>query len=295
MTQITLLDGSIGQELVKRRPEKPTPLWSTQVMMNAPDLVGQVHTEYVAAGAKVLSTNTYTVHRARLERVGLEDQMAHLLDTALIQAEVSRAPGVRIAGCLGPLMASYRPDLEPELDLAETRFAEIAKAMQGRVDLLLIETVSSCHEAEGALRGAAHTDLPVWIAFTVDDSDGTHLRSGEPLSDALALCKSRVAAVMANCSRPEAITEAMPVLAKSGLPFGGYANGFTKITDGFKKDAPTVDALQARQDLSPEAYARFAVDWADFGATIIGGCCEVGPTHIAETARRLTANGHVLI
>ena len=297
MTNITLLDGALGQELVKRSGDRATPLWSTQVMIDHPELVIGLHRDYFAAGATIATTNTYAVHRSRLERVGLDDQHAKLLDTALKAAETARAdyPKARIAGSLGPLLASYRPDLDPDLALAESRFAEIATVMKNRVDLLLIETVSSVTEAEGALRGAAHADLPVWIAFSVDDFDGTRLRSGEPVADILPVIKDRVEAVLINCCRPEAIEAALPTLVRSGLPFGAYANGFTKISDGFKSDFPTVDALEQRTDLSPQAYADFAISWVDAGATIVGGCCEVGPEHITELAVRLRNKGHTLV
>lgn len=291
MAEITLLDGSIGQELVKRSGDRATPLWSTQVMMDHAGLVAEVHRDYINAGATVLTTNTYALHISRLERVGLEDQLETLLDAALTQAEAARAPGARIAGSLGPLLASYRPDLQPDETLAAERFAVLAVAMGDRVDLLLIETVSSLQEARGALAGMPG-DKPVWIAFTVDDFDGTHLRSGEPLSDILPIVKGKAAAILINCSRPEVIVDALPIIAQSGLPYGAYANGFTKISDGFKADFPTVDALEQRKDLDPNAYADIAMTWVEQGATILGGCCEVGPAHIAELARRLRAAGH---
>jgi homocysteine S-methyltransferase len=88
---------------------------------------------------------------------------------------------------------------------------------------------------------------------------------------------------------------AMEALRPAGLPFGAYANGFTQITADFLKDSPTVDALEARRDLSPGAYARFAMGWVDQGATIVGGCCEVGPAHIVELARTLRAAGHEIV
>ncbi len=67
------------------------------------------------------------------------------------------------------------------------------------------------------------------------------------------------------------------------------------ITEDFLKDKPTVDALQVRRDFTPDLYADYAMAWVDHGATIIGGCCEVGPAHIAEIASRLKAAGHTLI
>jgi S-methylmethionine-dependent homocysteine/selenocysteine methylase len=67
------------------------------------------------------------------------------------------------------------------------------------------------------------------------------------------------------------------------------------ITDNFKKDAPTVDTLSARTDLTPERYADQVMEWVGAGATIVGGCCEVGPAHISEIARRLTDAGHTIV
>jgi len=297
MAEITLLDGSIGQELVKRSGDRATPLWSTQVMIDHPEMVGAVHADYFACGATVATTNTYAVHRSRLERVGLEDQLQRLLDTALGQAEAARSAneGGRIAGALGPLLASYRPDLKPDVTFAGERFAEIVNLMADRVDLLLAETVSSLQEAQGVFAGVASSDKPLWIAFSVDDDDASKLRSGEALRDILPLIAvHKPAAVLLNCSTPEAINAGLPIIAQAGVPYGAYANGFTKISDGFKSDFPTVDALTARNDLSPATYADCAMAWVDQGATIIGGCCEVGPAHIAEIAKRLRAAGHTI-
>ncbi|TMV04861.1 homocysteine S-methyltransferase family protein [Ruegeria sediminis] len=298
MTEITLLDGSIGQELVKRSGDRATPLWSTRVMIDNPELVGEVHADYFRRGATIATTNTYAVHRSRLVRVGMEDQVSALIDTALAQAERARAdaPGGRVAGSLGPLLASYRPDLNPDPEEAAGKYRELVDLMAPRVDLFLIETVSSVQEAEGALRGTQGCGKPVWLALTVMDDDGTRLRSGEPLADVAPLVdRFGPEAVLINCSRPEAIPAALDILAALGRPFGAYANGFTRISEAFLKDAPTVDALEQRQDLGPEAYADHAMGWVAQGATIVGGCCEVGPDHISELAGRLRAAGHRIV
>ena len=97
------------------------------------------------------------------------------------------------------------------------------------------------------------------------------------------------AAVLLNCSVPEAITDGLPIIADLGVPFGAYANGFTGISDGFDHIGATVDILSARDDLGPGAYAEIAQGWVDAGATLIGGCCEVGPAHIAALSERFAA------
>lgn len=297
MTAITLLDGSIGQELVHRSGETPTALWSTKVMAARPDLVREVHAAYFDAGATVASTNTYALHRDRLESYGDPADWQRLIDTALDQAVAARdSHGAgRVAACLGPLGASYRPDLCPPADEAAPLYAELVQIMGDRPDLYLLETCSSVDQARGALQGTLGRGKPVWLAMSVSDADGTRLRSGEPLADLGPLLKDLTPdAVLINCSPPEAVTQAMPILARMGLPFGAYANGFTRIDDGFLSAAPTVDALTARKDLTPEAYTAHALTWLGHGATILGGCCEVGPAHIAHLAQALRDRGHTI-
>ena len=74
MAAITLLDGGMGQELVARSGDEPTPLWATRVMIDHPGLVRDIHADYFAAGATIATTNTYAIHHDRLERVGMDPQ-----------------------------------------------------------------------------------------------------------------------------------------------------------------------------------------------------------------------------
>ena len=282
MANVVLLDGSIGQELIKRSGDRATPLWSTQVMIDHPDIVEEVHADYFRVGSTIATTNTYAVLRDRLERVGLEDQTAALTNIAVNAARKARKAfgSGRVAASLGPLFASYRPDICPPAAEAAERYAEPVSLMKDKVDILLIETMSSIDQADGALRAAVGNGLPVWLSLTVDDDDGTRLRSGEPLRDIVTLVESRQPdAVLINCSRPESMAAALDVIGRFGKPFGAYANGFTRISEGFLKELPTVDALEQRKDLDPASYAKFAMEWVDMGATIVGGCCEIGPDH----------------
>ncbi|MGB1387485.1 MAG: homocysteine S-methyltransferase family protein [Paracoccaceae bacterium] len=299
MTKVALLDGSIGQELVKRGSETPTPFWSTSVMLHHPDLLRAVHDDYVAAGATVVTTNTYAVLYDRFEQMGdLGVPVPEIVSRALEIAQAARdaAGAGRIAGALGPLMASYRPDRCPPPNEAAEMYAKSIAHLENQVDLLLFETMASVEQAEGALLAASQTNLPVWLAVTVDDYNGTRLRSGEPISELAPLVAThRPQAVLINCSRPEAITDALGVIKDMTDTFGAYANGFTEISEGFLEDAPTVDALSQRTDLGPDAYADIAMSWVDQGATIIGGCCEVGPAHIAVLADRLRAAGYEIV
>ncbi len=298
MADITLLDGSIGQELVKRSGDRPTPLWSTQVMIDHPDLVRDVHASYFATGATVATANTYAVLRDRLARVDLEHEFENLTHTAMRTAREARdaAGNGRVAASLGPLNASYRPDIFPSPDEAAKKYSEIVDLVKDSADILLIETVTSVDHAEGTLRAASGQGKAVWLAVSVDDFDGTLIRSGEPLTDLTdTIARHQPDAVLINCSRPEVIADSLEVVKTFGKPYGAYANGFAKISDGFLEEFPTVDALEQRKDLGPEAYAEFAMGWVGQGATIVGGCCEVGPDHIEELARQLRGAGHIIV
>ena len=295
---IALLDGGMGQELVHRAGDRPTPLWSTQVMVDHPGMVQQVHADYFAAGATIATANTYAIHHDRLAGTAMDGQFAALHEAALAEAVAARAAqgSGRIAGAIGPLVASYRPDTHPPHAEAVAKYAEVAALIGPRVDLILCETVASVAHAVAIAQGAQAAGKPVWLAVTVSDRDGTVLRSGEPISALAGLAKTgQVAAFLANCSAPEVMADAVRELAAFGLPVGAYANGFTQITEDFLKEKPTVDALSPRRDLGPEVYADHVLDWVDAGATIVGGCCEVGPAHIAETARALRAAGHEIV
>ncbi|KAF0676551.1 homocysteine S-methyltransferase family protein [Profundibacterium mesophilum] len=295
---ITLLDGGMGQELIARHDAPATPLWSTSVMMDAPELVRAVHDDFFAAGATIATTNSYALHADRLDPAGLGAERDALIAVALRLAAEARNGngGGRIAGSIGPLGASYRPDLGPPVERTAALYEEMARKLAPGCDIILAETLSSVEQATGALQGSAKASLPVWIGLTVKDDDGTRLRSGEPLEALLEVLEAHpCAAVMLNCSRPEAIAEGLPVLARTGRAFGAYANGFTKISEAFLGSRPTVDMLSGRTDLGPEAYADHAMSWIEQGASIVGGCCEVGPAHIAALAERLRAAGHRIV
>ena len=129
MAAITLLDGGMGQELVARSGDEPTPLWATRVMIDHPGLVKAIHADYFAAGATVATTNTYNILHDRLVGVGLDHYYHALHLRALMEAHEARAEAGRglIAGSMGPLGESYRPDLTPAVAVSAPLYAEKAR------------------------------------------------------------------------------------------------------------------------------------------------------------------------
>ncbi len=297
MTPITLLDGGMGQELIKRSPAEPTPLWSAEVMMHFPDLVKAVHLAFIEAGARVITVNAYSCTRDRLEAQGHGARFETLQRRACelaVAARKASGEAVTIAGCLPPLAWSYRPELANDPDEIAPLYAEIAALQAPHVDLFLCETMSHSGQALGAVRGALEGGggKPVWVSWTLADDTSARLRSGETIAEAAArLDGLAVAARLVNCSTPEAVGAAMPQLAALGGPFGGYANAFTGISADYAPGA-TVKALSGRDDLTPTAYAETVMGWVEAGASIVGGCCEIGPEHIATLAHHLGEAGH---
>ena len=306
MTEVILLDGGMGQELIKRSGRPASPLWSTQVLIDNPGLVGEVHRAYADAGATVATTNSYAIHRDRLrgaasnhyaskdvELKNREAEFESLLEAAADEAQVVRDRS-RGAGAIGPLAASYRPDLHPSEADAIPLYAEAVQVLAPKSDILLFETIASLEALRACLAAGRKADRTLWVALTVDDEDGSKLRSGEAVAEAAKIaCEAD--AVLANCSAPEAMPAALDALASAGIPTGAYGNAFAGLTKAFVEGGATAEALNARRDMGPEPYATLAMSWLDHGATILGGCCETGPAHIAEIAKRLKSAGHTIV
>ncbi len=292
--EVLVLDGGMGQELRRRSSQPASPLWSAQVMLDEPHLVTESHRDFIDAGADVITLNTYSATPHRLERDGAPELFDRIHQAALASARQAREESgkpVRIAGCLPPLVASYHAEVALDDDTAHRDYRRIVETHANEVDLFLCETMALRREARAATIEAARSKLPVWTAFTVNDSDGTKLRSGESLLEAAREVVSAGAqGVLVNCSIPEAVATAMETLSELDVPIGGYANAFTSVEA--LKPGGTVDVLEARKDLDPAAYAEHALGWIQKGASIVGGCCEVGPAHIKALTEALAAAGY---
>ena len=299
MADIILLDGGMGQELLNRSRNKAPRRWSAEYLLAEPDLVRQVHGEYIAAGARLLTVNAYSATYTRMEMIDCAHEVPKLQALACTLAREAReaagAPGVAIAGCLPPLNGTYRPDRVRPFEVNLEEYRRLAALQAPHVDLFICETMSTAEEARAAATAACETGRPVWVAWSLRDSGPPLLRSGETIAQAFAaLADLPVAAVLANCCAPEAIGAAMPDLVATGRPTGGYANGFTAIPATFLPGR-TLEQLSARKDLGSEAYAELAMGWVAQGATIVGGCCETGPAHIARLHAALQAAGHRIV
>lgn len=296
---IVLLDGGMGQELVRRSSNPAHPQWGAWVMMNEPEVVQGLHEDYLRAGAKAITLNSYSINRSRLTAFDMPERLGELQGIAIDLARRARdatAEDAALIGCLPPLVGSYHPELLPPDPELLDEYRETVAFQVDHVDAILCETMSKASEARMAATAACESGKPVWVAWTLDEELGEdgqpRLRSGETVAEALAAVEDLpIEAVMFNCCPPETITAGMAQLTANGRAAGGYANGFTPIPKAFKL-GETVDMIGKRTDLEPPAYANHMMKWVEQGARIVGGCCETSPAHTAEMARRLEEAGH---
>jgi S-methylmethionine-dependent homocysteine/selenocysteine methylase len=288
---IIILDGGTGRELEKQGASIDPPLWSANAFFSNPDFVKNVHKSFIDAGASVITTNTYALTRYHLSNAGkLEDQIK-LLDMAYIQARQARAEtndGIQIAASIPPLSESYRADLVPDDTALEDEYELlIDRAMYNQADILLGETLSQAREARMIAKIARKTTIPLWISFTVDESG--NLRSGESLKEtAIELLDIGVNALLVNCSTMQNIHNSMSIyqelFATSDFQYGAYGNRYNEIRKDYKLE---MKSTTLKEDLSPELYADAVRLWIEKGATIVGGCCGIGPEYIRHICQNL--------
>lgn len=288
----------MGRELKRSGAPFKQPEWSALALMEAPARVVSVHKSFIDAGAQVITTNNYAVvpHHIGEDRFKEDGHTLTALSGRLAREAADNAAsdgtraGVKVGGSLPPLSGSYRPDLY-DADLAAQCYPAIVKALEPYVDLWQAETVSCIDEARAIVSAVAHSDKPLWLSFSlIDDLDHASplLRSGESLDSALDFALvAKADALLFNCSLPEVIGKALAVVGPMRdqqapeLQLGGYGNTFTPREPSAESNS---DNAELRAEITPEHYAKITAEWERSGATIIGGCCGVGPEHIAALA-----------
>ncbi|MHA7113379.1 homocysteine S-methyltransferase family protein [Pseudomonas promysalinigenes] len=288
---LVVLDGGMGRELQRSGAPFRQPEWSALALSEAPEAVVGVHAAFIAAGAQVITSNSYAVvpfhiGEERFAQEGLK--LATVAGQLARRAANASAQPVQVAGSLPPLFGSYRPDLFQPQRVAEV-LKPLLEGLAPNVDLWLAETQSSIAEVRAIHSHLPADGKPFWVSFTLQDEDVDRvprLRSGEPVADAVeAVAELGVAALLFNCSQPEVIGAALDVARsiiearQADIAIGAYANAFPPQS----KQATANDGLdELREDLDPPGYLAWARDWRGRGASLIGGCCGIGPEHITQ-------------
>ena len=295
-----ILDGGLGRELQAMGAPFRQPEWSALALMEGPEFVRAAHDAFLQAGADIVTTNSYAVVPFH---IGADVFAARAPELLRLSGELARAAAdaaardVQVAASVPPMFGSYQPDkFDP--DMAVGMMQLFRDQLIDYADLFLAETLGSVVEAELFLTVFSQTNLPLWLSVTLEDvgvvAGQPRLRSGEPLTDILAVCDTmRPAALLFNCSQPEVMEDAIRLAhthfsAADPVLIGVYANAFPLADD--KYEGANAALHELRTDITSEAYADYAESWAAAGAGIIGGCCGISPVHIECLKQRFTLN-----
>ena len=292
--QTRVLDGGMGQELLSRGMKPKGTLWSASALLdeNYHDLLLNAHLDYIKAGAEVIVTNTFATRRIRLEENKVKDKFEYLNTKAgeIAKKTKDEYPNILIAGGLPPQNSTYKADDRSE-DIIKDDFYNQAKLLNPYIDFFYFDVLSSIKEINVATKSIEEFNKPYLIGAHI--SEGTKLPSGEKISELKDKLKNRkLLGVILSCVSPENYRLNLNEIKNLGVPFGFKLNGFLKTTplSRINKTSSRNDFLQPneflgkRKDLTPEKMQEFVKEFKDFGATILGGCCETTPAHIRSFA-----------
>ncbi|MEZ5942792.1 MAG: homocysteine S-methyltransferase family protein [Planctomycetaceae bacterium] len=275
-----IMDGATGTELTRRGLELTPPLWSASAILQAPELLQQIHRDYVEAGAQLITANTFRTHARNLREAGFLHRAKGLTVRAV---EIARTAGTEkyfVAGSIAPLEDCYSPQLTPSLgELEDEHAAHTEHLASAGVDCLLVETQITIREAVIAAKAATDTGLPVLVSFTLAElPGGARLLSGEPLQEAInAVTKLEIDGLLLNCIPAEDI---LPAVAQVTIPscvaLGAYANTGRLLANG---------SWVKTEAVNPAVYAVHAQAWKTSEIKLLGGCCGTTPEHVRQLAK----------
>jgi len=293
---VVILDGGLASELERRGADLHDSLWSAKVLVDDPQLIGQVHDDYFRAGADIGTSASYQASYLGLARRGLSPkQAAELLRLSIRLVrdardrfwDSSRQPAHRqrpwIAasiGCYGATLADgseYRGAYHMRVDeLVAWHRPRLETLLEESPDVLACETIPCLMEAEALARLLGeYRSTPAWVSFCCCDDQ--RLSSGEPFADAVTALEDvpNIVAVGVNCTAPvfvEGLTATAKRITKKRIVV--YPN---------RGETWDAERKAWRNQTAPLDWGQAGKLWRDAGATILGGCCRTTP----EDIRRL--------
>jgi homocysteine S-methyltransferase len=263
------------------------PLWSAHAILEAPEILKQVHIAYLEAGAQAIVTNTFRTHERSLAKAGMGDRAEELTTKAVEIAQSARNEvntDALIFGSVAPLEDCYEPELAPLSDVCEQEHGQmIHNLIHAGVDLVLLETMCSAGElCAASIAAMERTDDWAVSVCLQQNSVGT-LLDGNPIAEFIpALARARFLGI--NCYPATKLAEQVTYLrsiAPTHMPIAAYGNvGYADDEGGWIN----TDAID------PERFAEYARNWVDAGASIIGGCCGTTPATIAAIGKLLSSD-----
>jgi methionine synthase I (cobalamin-dependent)/5,10-methylenetetrahydrofolate reductase len=272
---VYLFDGAMG-----------TMLYSKGVFINKcydelnlrnPEIVLEVHRQYVRAGAEIIETNTYGANRVKLRGFGIEDELRDINLAAVEVARKAADDNVYVAGAMGPLGIRIEPYGPTSLDEARDYFREQAIALRdGGVDLFIIETVSNIAEIEQAIAAVRDVcSLPIVAQMTIG-TDGRTIYGDTPRTIAQRLDAAGADVIGLNCSvGPDVMLDAIEEISSvTARKISCQPNA------GLPRDVNGRQMYMA----SPDYMGKYAKRLIHKGVKFVGGCCGTTPEHIKVMA-----------
>lgn len=244
-----------------------------ELNLTQPDLVREVHAEYVKAGADIIETNTFGATRHRLRQYSLENNLREINIAGVKLAREAAGDKAYVAGAIGPLDLRIEPYGPTSFDEAKEMFSEqISALLEGSVDLFVLETFSDLSEIEQAIKAVRElSDLPIFAQITIT-TEGNTVFGATPEVFTKRLDELGVDVIGLNCGvGPTHILNALEKM-----------RGVTKKKLSAQPNAGLPRDVQGRQFYmcSPEYMSKFAKRFIKAGASFIGGCCGTTPKHI---------------
>ncbi len=287
-----VMDGATGSELQRRgvyvshgvSEDRVLGAWSATAMRDAPEVVREVHEDYLKVGADILITNSFWTNSVKLGLVGLEDEAERYTRMAgeiAVEVRDRMKPEAFVAGGMAPPHGG-RPEVPVDREDLAREFAMQARELAAAgVDFILPEYVGWLEDCVMAVDAVSEVGLPVVLGVRHVTREGT-MQHGESFEDLAAALKGReVAAILLMCSSAEDINASLPRLAAAfDGPVGAYPNIGYGDSEESVKDGGHFHSLDTTTH-SPAILANHARGWLDDGARIVGGCCASTPDHIA--------------
>lgn len=266
-------DGAMGTLLMERGV--PLERCFEELCVSNPDIIRGIHEDYIAAGARVIETNSFGANAVRLAKHGLERRVSEINWTAAqLARDCARGKNVYVAGSVGPLGITEEQAKERGINRQECFTEQIGALLDGGAQVIFLETFLDLAELEIALyvkQSLHHCPVVCSLACTAEG----RLPDGTILTDAFRKLTDLGADIVGvNCANgPQAMLRLFEQLPADAL-LSAYPNaGYPKYHEG-----------RFLYFTTPEYFARAAVELAAQGAKLIGGCCGTGPQHIAALA-----------
>jgi homocysteine S-methyltransferase len=290
---VVVLDGATGTELERRGVPMDGQAWSGVANLTHPDVVRQIHEDYIRAGADVVITNTFATARSLLDAAGLGERVAEVNRRAVELAREARdrAAGGRdvwVAGSISTMAPGAEPGRRPPVARMSAMLAEQADILtRAGVDLIVLEMMRDVDYAGGAVDAARATGLPVWVGFSCRRAaDGT-VRMFSGVRDDLAFADV-IAPVMARGGSLLAVMHSEvgdtgPAIEVAKRHWSGPLAAYPESGHFVMPSWQFVDVMP------PDEFVAHALGWLRQGVQVLGGCCGLGPEHIRLLRERLPA------